>query len=186
MERVEIIQLTPQHGDLLEQAAALLPRLFSHAEDWQTLDGALAEIQHILADGAAFAAVEGERLLGWIGALSIYDGHTWELHPLGVGPAFQGQGIGRRLVERLEEAARAAGVSTMTLGTDDEDNRTTLSQVDDLYDDLGGHIARLRNLDERDPHPFSFYEQLGYQVVGVIPDANGPRKPDILMAKRMR
>ncbi|MBL8155546.1 MAG: GNAT family N-acetyltransferase [Anaerolineae bacterium] len=186
MDWLEIVQLTAQQPDLLRQAAALLPRLFPHADDWQTLDGALAEIQHILDEGAAFAAVEGERLLGWIGALSVYDGHVWELHPLGVDPAFQGQGIGRRLVERLEEAARAVGVSTMMLGTDDEDDRTTLSLVDDLYADLWGHIARLRNLDERNPHPFSFYEQLGYRVVGIIPDANGPRKPDILMGKSMR
>jgi aminoglycoside 6'-N-acetyltransferase I len=183
---VEIIQLTARQPGLLQQAAGLLPRLFPQAEDWKALDVALAEIHQIIDEGAAFAAVEGERLLGWIGAVSIYDGHTWELHPLGVDPAFQGQGIGRRLVERLEEAARAAGVSTMMLGTDDEDDRTTLSQVDDLYADLWGHIARLRNLDERNPHPFSFYEKLGYRVVGILPDANGPRKPDILMAKRMR
>ncbi len=182
---MEIIQLSAQHTYLLQQAATLLPRLFPHAADWQSLDGALAEVQNILAEGAAFAAVEGDHLLGWIGALTIYDGHTWELHPLAVDPAFQKKGIGRRLVERLEDAARAAGASTIMLGTDDENAQTTLSQVDDLYADLCGHIARLRNLDERSPHPFSFYQKLGYRVVGVIPDANGPRKPDILMAKPM-
>jgi len=26
---------------------------------------------------------------------------------------------------------------------------------------------------------------MGYAIVGVIPDANGPGKPDIIMAKRM-
>jgi aminoglycoside 6'-N-acetyltransferase I len=34
-------------------------------------------------------------------------------------------------------------------------------------------------------HPFAFYQKLGYEVVGVIPDANGFGKPDILMAKRI-
>jgi aminoglycoside 6'-N-acetyltransferase I len=30
-----------------------------------------------------------------------------------------------------------------------------------------------------------FYQKLGYVIVGVIPDANGPGKPDIMMAKRV-
>lgn len=34
-------------------------------------------------------------------------------------------------------------------------------------------------------HPYEFYLKLGYTVVGVIPDANGPGKPDILMATRL-
>lgn len=67
------------------------------------------------------------------------------------------------------------------LGTDDENNMTTLSQVD-LYDDLPGHLAAARSLRG---HPFAFYQKLGYTIVGVIPDANGPGRPDILMAKRI-
>jgi aminoglycoside 6'-N-acetyltransferase I len=31
-----------------------------------------------------------------------------------------------------------------------------------------------------------FHQKLGYTVVGVVPDANGPGKPDISMAKRVR
>jgi aminoglycoside 6'-N-acetyltransferase I len=34
-------------------------------------------------------------------------------------------------------------------------------------------------------HPFLFYRKLGYTVTGVVPDANGPGKPDILMSKRL-
>ncbi|MDR3085239.1 MAG: hypothetical protein LBU47_02880 [Christensenellaceae bacterium] len=34
--------------------------------------------------------------------------------------------------------------------------------------------------------PVEFYQKQGYQIVGVIPDANGPGKPDLYMAKGLR
>jgi aminoglycoside 6'-N-acetyltransferase I len=48
------------------------------------------------------------------------------------------------------------------------------------------HIANIRNLDENNPHPFTFYQKCGYRIVGVLPDANGPRRPDIFMAKSLK
>lgn len=182
-----IIRLQPADDDLIRQAADLLTRSFPFALDWQTPEGAQAEVISVLEEGIAFAAVDADgRLLGWIGGLDAYNGHTWELHPLAVEPDRQRQGIGRRLVETLEQAARDAGVMTMMLGTDEEDDRTTLSLVEDLYTDTFAHIAALRNRDDSNPHPFSFYQRLGYQVVGIVPDASAPRKPDIYMAKRLR
>jgi aminoglycoside 6'-N-acetyltransferase I len=47
------------------------------------------------------------------------------------------------------------------------------------------HIVDLRPDDESAIHPYEFYQKLGYVIVGVIPDANGPGKPDILMAKSL-
>jgi len=76
---------------------------------------------------------------------------------------------------------RARGVLTLWLGTDDEDDRTTLSRVD-LYPDPLEHLARIRNLRG---HPYEFYQKMGFVIVGVIPDANGWGKPDIFMAKRV-
>jgi aminoglycoside 6'-N-acetyltransferase I len=40
-------------------------------------------------------------------------------------------------------------------------------------------------LENRRGHPFTFYRKQGFVLVGVIPDANGFGKPDILMAKRV-
>jgi len=35
-------------------------------------------------------------------------------------------------------------------------------------------------------HPFEFYQKQGYVITGVVPDANGVGKPDILMSKRVK
>ncbi len=93
----------------------------------------------------------------------------------------QGRGIGRVLVEDFEEQVRLQGGLTITLGSDDEDNMTSLSGVD-LYENLWKKIRDIRNWKN---HPFEFYQKLGYVISGVVPDANGVGKPDILMAKRI-
>lgn len=130
----------------------------------------------------ALAAVDPTgRLLGWIGAQPMYGGAVWELHPLVVGRAFQRRGIGRRLVEALERELSARGALTLWLGTDDEGGLTSLGGID-LYPDLP---ARLASVTCREEHPLGFYRALGFVVAGVVPDANGPGKPDILMARRL-
>lgn len=53
----------------------------------------------------------------------------------------------------------------------------------DLYPDVLRHLRDLRDLGRR--HPFLFYQRLGFVVTGVLPDANGPGKPDIFMSKRV-
>lgn len=121
-------------------------------------------------------------VLGWIGGAAQYDGHVWELHPLVVEPTRHGRGIGRALVTALEDRARERGGLTLFLGTDDEVDQTSLSGVA-LYPDPLAHLAAIRNLRR---HPFGFYQRLGFTIVGVIPDANGFGKPDILMAKSLR
>ena len=70
----------------------------------------------------------------------------------------------------------------INLGCDDESGATSLYGAN-LYDDTFGKITNIKNTGG---HPFSFFEKLGYKIVGVFPDANGVGKPDILMAKRIR
>lgn len=167
------------------QAAQLLVEGFREhwPNAWPTLEAALDEVRECLsAERICRVAMLEETVVGWIGGIPQYDGHVWELHPLVVRADARGCGIGRALVEDLEAQVAVRGGLTIYLGTDDEDDMTTLSGVD-LYDDLWGRIAHIQNLKG---HPYSFYARLGYSIVGVVPDANGPGKPDICMAKRVQ
>ncbi len=180
-----ITNLHPDNIEDTEQAASLLVEGFREhwPEAWPDLDSALKEVREMLAeDRICRVALDREgNVVGWIGGIPEYDGHVWELHPLVVKPDEQQQGIGRALVTDFEEQVRQRGGLTVRLGTDDEDNMTTLSNVD-LYKNTWGQIADIRNLKG---HPYEFYQKLGYTITGVVPDANGPGKPDILMAKRV-
>jgi aminoglycoside 6'-N-acetyltransferase I len=179
-----IMPVTGDQPDLHPHMADLLVAGFAEhwPGSWDTPEAGLREVRDVLARGFALAAVDEQgRVLGWIGGLPEYDGNVWELHPLVVAPDHQRQGIGRMLVQAFEHAVRERGALTIMLGTDDEDGMTSLSGVD-LYDDPQAHIRNIRNLKD---HPYSFYEKLGFAIVGVVPDANGRGKPDIIMAKRV-
>ena len=175
-----------ENTPLLQQAAQLLVDAFcEHWPDaWPTFEEGLKEVHEMLETEriCRFAIDERGNLLGLIGGIPGYHGHVWELHPLAVQPNRQGQGIGRALVEDLEEQVRLRGGLTVTLGTDDEDSMTSLSNVN-LYENTWEKIQNIRDLKG---HPFGFYKKLGYVITGVVPDANGIGKPDILMAKRIR
>ncbi len=182
---MQIVDLRPDDGEATHQAAALLVEGFKEhwPNAWPDMSAALKEVQASFGpDRISRVAVDKDgSVLGWIGGISEYDGHVWELHPLVVHPDRRGKGIGRALVTDLEEQVRQRGGLTLCVGTDDEDNMTTLGGVD-LYPNVVGHLASIRNLCG---HPYQFYQKLGFVIVGVMPDANGPGKPDIYMAKRV-
>lgn len=181
----EIRTLAPTDLDAIAAAARILMRAFAEhwPQAWRTRAEALEEVDEALQAGricrGAFDA-RGE-LVGWIGGTPQYGGNVWELHPLAVRSDMQGQGIGRALVEDFEAQAAARGGVTIVLGADDESEMTSLGAVD-LYPNVWEHIAHVRNVRG---HPYAFYEKCGFVIVGIIPDANGIGKPDILMAKRV-
>jgi aminoglycoside 6'-N-acetyltransferase I len=182
---MEIVDLSSDDHSSIHQVAAMLVEGFATnwPEAWPDLASAEEEVRESLEEGriSRIAIDQGGTVLGWIGGVSQYSGHVWELHPLVVRVDQQGKGIGRALVADLEERARERGALTITLGTDDENDQTTLAGID-LFPHVWDHVSRIRNLRH---HPFEFYQKLGYVVVGVIPDANGLGKPDILMAKSL-
>src|SRR5258707_9834784 len=181
---LRIQDLSREDQAAIDQVATMLVESFSeHWPDaWPTLDSALEEVQESFEEGRiSRIAVDANGLvLGWVGGQYSY-AEVWELHPLVVRVDQQRQGIGSALVTDLESEVRRRGGLTLMLGSDDQDNMTTLSGVD-LYPDIWQHIAKIQNLRG---HPYEFYQRLGYTIIGVVPDANGIGKPDILMAKRI-
>src|SRR5579872_4434969 len=180
---MRIVDLRPEDTYAISQVAALLIEGFAAnwPEAWPNLASALEEVRESFAEGhiSRVALDEDGTVSGWIDGMSQYDGHVWELHPLVVRVNQQGQGIGRALVADFEERVKERGGLTVTPGTDDVSQQTTLAGIT-LFPNVWEHVAHIKNLKQ---HPYEFYQNLGYSIVGVIPDANGPGKPDILMAK---
>jgi aminoglycoside 6'-N-acetyltransferase I len=182
---MRIEDLRPGDVALIQQVAEMLVEGF--APNWPEylpdMESALREVRKSFSDDriSLVALDEDGTALGWIGGISGYHGRVWELHPLVVAASHQGEGVGRALVTALERRVRQRGGLTITLGTDDVTGQTTLSGVN-LLPDVWGHIARIQNLRR---HPYEFYQKLGYVITGVVPDANGLGKPDILMAKSL-
>ena len=180
---LEVSALDSTDEEAIAQVARIVFEAFrEHTPSWPDLAGAEAEVRESFAGDrlSRVARIDGV-VVGWVGGIREYDGHAWELHPLAVDPARQGEGIGRALVADLEREVAARGAITLYLGADDEDGRTSLSDTD-LYPDP---LDRLANIENPGRHPYEFYRACGFSLVGVIPDANGPGKPDILMAKRV-
>lgn len=187
MRLIDLHSLDHRGGDaaLVEQCAVMLVEAFQESAPraWPDLDAARAEVEDALQPHKLVRVLvdKDSAVVGWIGATPRYEGKVWEIHPLVVRPADQGRGHGRRLLAAIERLAAAAQVSTLWLGSDDEVGATTLAGRD-LYADPYEAMRSVHNLRR---HPFEFYQKCGFTIVGVLPDANGPGKPDIFLAKRV-
>lgn len=182
----EIVDLLQDQQRHIQQAAGLLVEGFTDLAPnaWPDLATALKEVGDSFGPDriSRIAVDDSGRVAGWIGGIRHYDGYVWELHPLVVAADCRGRGIGRALVRDLQQRVRERGGITLYAGTDDETNLTSISGID-LYPNVLNHLLNIRNLRR---HPFGFYLKVGFEIVGVIPDANGFGKPDIIMAKRVR
>lgn len=166
------------------ECARILKAALAHVPTgYQQPGEAVAQVESFFTDPErfAFAAVEGEAVLGWVGGIRTYP-HAWELHPLVVDPARQRRGVGASLVRELETRCAAQGVLTLYLGSSDEFGGTNLFGRD-LFPDALGHVAGMAPAGRG--HPFTFYQRVGYEVVALIPDAYGAGQPEIFLAKRI-
>jgi aminoglycoside 6'-N-acetyltransferase I len=178
---IDIVPLETLTTAQRAQAADILHRALAHMQSAYSAEEAIEEVAKFDDEKrTAFAALDGEKVLGWIGVIFSYD-HAWELHPLVVDPANQKSGVGSALIAHLEAYARKDDVLTLYLGTDDDYGGTNLSGIDLFPDPL----AKLAAIAPVKGHPFTFYKRQGFVITGVIPHGNGFGQPDIMMAKRL-
>lgn len=182
---MKIIDLCPGDAKNIVQVARLLVESFKQnwPDAWPSLDSALEEVKASFGADiiSRIAVAQNGAILGWIGGIRQYNGNVWELHPLFVREDSRCQGIGKALIFDLEVQVKERGGITLWVGTDDENNMTTLAGVN-LYPNVWEHVRKIKNLHG---HPYEFYQKCGFVIVGVMPDANGVGKPDIYMAKSL-
>ncbi len=182
---MKITELEIEDEMIHQQAAELLMTASADTAPraWPDLQSAIVEVQESFGPGKiSLVALDRQRVVGWVGAIRQYGGHTWELHPLVVNRNFRRRGIGRALVDAAQSRVLEHGAMTLWVTADDAVGSTSL-WGQDLYPDPLHHLQEIRNLNG---HPFQFYQKLGFALIGVLPDANGLGKPDIFLAKRVR
>jgi aminoglycoside 6'-N-acetyltransferase I len=182
MDPFRIGDLGSKNTDWIQQTAQIaFEASQSISKIWlPTVEAAIEEVHESLErDGISRVLVDGNRVVAWIGAFRQFSGRVVEIHPLIVARANQGNGLSRQMVRHVEVWARKQGALTLLVGTSDETKATSLSGVD-VYGDVGQAIANFHQLA---PYPCGFWLRLGFRIVGVLPDAEGFGKPNIMMAK---
>jgi [ribosomal protein S18]-alanine N-acetyltransferase len=91
-----------------DRCAELEAQLFDGDDPWRA-SAFLAELEG--RHNHYVAARTEDKLVGYAGIarLGLLPPHEYEIHTIGVDPAFQGQGIGRRLLDALLSVADCAG-----------------------------------------------------------------------------
>ena len=180
---MQITNLCSEDKQKIWDVAHLLLEGFTEA--WNDMDECLREVEETLQEENRISrvAVNADgKVIGWIAGSSSYGGNVWDIHPLIVHNDYRNKGIGKALVHDFENCVREKGGVTIFLGSDDENDSTTLFGHD-LYPEVLDNLKQIQN---KKDHPLEFYKKIGFSVVGVLPDANGFGKPDIFMAKRVR
>ena len=114
---------------------------FQESLDEQNYDEELEHLEekYSLPGGRLYLAYWDGELAGCVGMKKL-DGVTGELKRLYVRPAFRGQRLGRKLVERIIEDARSLGYRRLML-----DTMPVLESALHLYESMGFRVTERYN-----------------------------------------
>jgi aminoglycoside 6'-N-acetyltransferase I len=174
-----------ESDEIMKQAADILYNTFYNiGKLWlKNLNEALDEVYECVEDNNICIGIKVKnKLIGWVGLRPMYK-ETWELHPMVIQKEFQRQRYGNILIKELEKIAVNNGIIGIVAGSDDETNSTSLSDKIITGENIFEEIRDIKNYKN---HPYEFYEKCGYKIIGIIPNANGPQKPDIWLWKDIR
>ena len=165
----------------IKQAAEILNQEFPGM--CPDINSALIEVNECIGEPNICIGIKnGNNLVGWAGLRPMYE-VTWELHPMVIKNEYQRKGYGKILLNELEKIALKRKIIGIFAGSDDETNSTSLSEKDITKENIFYEIQNVKNYRN---HPYDFYIKCGYLIVGIIPNANGDRKPDIWLWKDIR
>ena len=174
-----------ESAETITQAEKMLIETFPGTGMWPDLDekAAAEELNECIKDQNICIGIKTEnKLIGWVCLRPMYK-KTWELHPMLIKTEFQGKGYGKILIKELEKLAQEKGIIGMMVGSDDETNKTSLSEKEITEENI---LDEIRNIKNYKNHPYEFYKKCGFIIAGIFPNANGPGKPDIWLWKDIR
>lgn len=182
---MKITELENEEEMIQRQAAELLISIrLERSPDFRpNLQDSMEAVKESFGPGRiSLAVLDGQRLAAWVGARRQSNWYAWELYPLLVNRTYRLRGLGKKLVTTAQQRVLEHGAITLWVTVDDELGATSL-WGQDLYPDP---LTELQNICNLNHHPYEFFEKLGFVRVGVLPDANGLGKPNIVLAKRVR
>jgi aminoglycoside 6'-N-acetyltransferase I len=175
-----------ESDDTIKQAAKILYMVFTENNDHVWLHNekeAFDEVKECIEGENICIGIKLENnLIGMAGIRPMYK-KTWELHPMAIKNEYQGKGYGKILLNKIEEIGNKNGIIGIVVGSDDETNKTSLSEKEINGENIFEEIMNIKNYKN---HPYEFYKKCGYSIVGIIPNANGQNKPDIWLWKDIR
>ena len=180
---MRIEDLDASDTPLLEKLAVLTHEAGAkHAPSWlPTIGDAREEVDDATQAGHVSRVLldDDARALAWASTFHTY-GDVWEIHPLVVDVKHHRKGHGARLLADIEALAASRGAGVLIVGTSDETGATSLGGRDLYADPIGAMLSMTF-----DPsHAVGFWLHMGYSLVGITPDAEGPGLPSINLAKR--
>jgi aminoglycoside 6'-N-acetyltransferase I len=180
---MNIRPISLHHHEVTQVAQLLVDGFAGISSAWPNLDVAREEVLEYSSDShISLVAVCDERVCGWASATPQYQQFGWELHPLVVAPQKQRQGVGSALVVALCNALAERGATTLFAWSDDEGAHTSLGNVNLLPNPL----EHLQHFSSSDHHAGGFYLKMNFHLCGVLPNANGIGKPDILFVRAIQ
>jgi aminoglycoside 6'-N-acetyltransferase I len=180
----EFCKINESKETITQAAGILYDTFYNIGKLWlKNIKEATDEVYECIKDKNICIGIKVEKkLIGWVGLRPMYE-KTWELHPMVIKKEFQKKGYGNILINELEKTAATNGIIGIVAGSDDETNSTSLSDKTITGENIFEEIKNIKNYKN---HPYEFYEKCGYKIIGIIPNANGPQKPDIWLWKDIR
>ena len=143
---------------------------------------ALADVVQFAPEDLGLIARDPEGTpIGWLRAEHFPGQASAEIKLVAVQPTRRRQGVARTLVMAAEERMRSQDCVTMLATVGDTRGRTNLYGVD-VTEDAPGLLAGFHCHAD---HPAGFFLRVGYRLVGLLPDAYGPGKHDLTLARRI-